>query len=299
MTDWGHYRKRFNHYLLLEKSLSEHTIEAYQNDIIKLENFADGKLPESLTTFDLMAFSATLTTIGLAPASHARIISGIKSFYKFLVLEGEIKDNVALPLETPKLKRKLPVYLSVEEIEALLASIDRSTPEGERNLTMVEVLYGCGLRVSELITLKITDLHLPEGYLKVTGKGNKQRLVPVGKPAHRALQLYLQEVRIHQPLKKEATDTVFLNRYGHGLSRIMVFKMLRSQAQKAGIKKTIGPHTLRHSFATHLVEGGADLRAVQEMLGHESITTTEIYTHLDRQYLRDNILSFHPRNKIR
>lgn len=299
MTDWGHYQKRFTHYLLLEKSLSAHTIEAYQNDLVKLEKFADGKPPESLTTFDLMAFSATLTTIGLAPASHARIISGIKSFFKFLVLEGEIKENVALPLETPKLKRKLPVYLSVEEIESLLVSIDRSTPEGERNLTMVEVLYGCGLRVSELITLKITDLHLAEGYLKVTGKGNKQRLVPVGKPAHRALQLYLHEVRLHQPIKKEAMDTVFLNRYGNGLSRIMVFKMLRSQAQKAGIKKIIGPHTLRHSFATHLVEGGADLRAVQEMLGHESITTTEIYTHLDRQYLRDNILSFHPRNKIR
>ncbi len=299
MTAWSLYHKRFKQYLLLEKSLSGNTLTAYADDVIKLENFAVGRMPQQLSTNDIMQFSGTLEELGLAPSSHARILSGIKAFYRFLVLEGEINDNPALPVETPKLKRKLPVFLSIEEIEALLAAIDRSTPEGERNFTMIEVLYGCGLRVSELITLHLTDLHLQEGYLKITGKGNKQRLVPVGRPAVKALNRYIQEVRIHQPQKKEAADTVFLNRYGRGLSRIMVFKMLRETATRAGIKKTLGPHTLRHSFATHLVEGGADLRAVQEMLGHESITTTEIYTHLDRQYLRDTILSFHPRNKIR
>lgn len=299
MSLWTPYHKRFKQYLLLEKSLSGNTLEAYADDVLKLEYFAAGRLPQQLVTSDLMLFSESLIELGLAPSSHARILSGVKAFYRFLALEGEINDNPALPIETPKLRRKLPVFLSIEEIEALLAAIDRSTLEGERNFTMIEVLYGCGLRVSELITLHLTDMHLEEGYLKVTGKGNKQRLVPVGKPAIKALNRYIREVRVHQPQKKEAADTVFLNRYGKGLSRVMVFKMLREAALRAGIKKTLGPHTLRHSFATHLVEGGADLRAVQEMLGHESITTTEIYTHLDRQYLRDNILSFHPRNKIR
>jgi integrase/recombinase XerD len=200
-------------------------------------------------------------------------------------------------VEAPRTGRKLPEFLSIDEVEKMLGAIDRSTAEGERNYCMVELLYGCGLRVSELTGLKISDLHLKEDYLSVTGKGDKQRLVPIGRPAKKSLQNYLDHIRPHTPVKKDAQDIVFLNRRGGGLSRVMVFYIIRATAERAGIRKKLGPHTLRHSFATHLVEGGADLRAVQEMLGHESITTTEIYTHLDRQYLRDNVLSFHPRNK--
>ena len=236
-------------------------------------------------------------SLSFSTTSQARIISGIKTFYKFLLMENEMQQSPAELLEAPRTTRKLPVFLSIEEIDKLVSVIDRSTPEGERNNTMIETLYSCGLRVSELVGLKITDLHFSDDYIKVTGKGSKERLIPIGKTAKKLISNYIKKVRSHLPIKKVAVDHIFLNRRGGILSRVMVFYVIKDLAAKAGIKKKLSPHTFRHSFATHLVEGGADLRAVQEMLGHESITTTEIYTHLDRQYLRDNILSYHPRNR--
>lgn len=302
MSNWNSYKTRFKQYLQLERSLSKNSIEAYLNDITKLQNYseekANGKSPVKLTLEDLQDFVKWISlSKELQAISQARVISGIKTFYKFLLLENELEQSPAELLEAPKTTRKLPVFLTVEEIDKLLSHIDRSKPEGERNITMLETLYSCGLRVSELVNLRISDLHLNEDYIKVTGKGNKERLVPIGKSAKKLLKSYIQETRTHLPIKKKAEDHVFLNRRGGTLSRVMVFYVIKDLAIKAGIKKKMSPHTFRHSFATHLVEGGADLRAVQEMLGHESITTTEIYTHLDRQYLRDNILSYHPRNK--
>lgn len=300
MYSWDTYKNRFTQYLQLERSLSENSLVAYRSDLEKLESFSKlhgERSAAELSKEELALFTQWLASLGLSARSQARVLSGIKAFYRFLVLENDITQNPAELLETPKMPRKLPDFLTVHEVEKLLGSIDRSTPEGERNLAIIEVLYGCGLRVSELVKLKISDIHFKEDFLSVVGKGNKQRLVPLGSPAKKALVRYLQEVRPFVPVAKGATDVVFLNRRGSGLSRVMIFYMLRSLAEKAGIRKKIGPHTLRHSFATHLVEGGADLRAVQEMLGHESITTTEIYTHLDRQYLRENLMSFHPRHK--
>lgn len=271
--------------------------------MVKLQQFNEMFLgmdaPNKLTYKQLIKFVEWLSELGISSASQARVISGIKAFYKFLVLENEIPSSPADLLEGPKLARKLPVYLNVEEIDKMLSCIDRSTPEGERNVSMLETLYSCGLRVSELVNLKISELHLNEDYIKVTGKGNKERLVPIGKTGKKMIIHYLNEIRIKIPVKKGHEDFVYLNRRGSKLSRVMVFYVIKDLAQKAGINKKLSPHTFRHSFATHLVEGGADLRAVQEMLGHESITTTEIYTHLDKQYLRDNILSYHPRNKRR
>lgn len=301
MSIWNSYKVRFKQYLQLERSLSKNSIEAYADDLNKLEqysnSFLNNKSPLNFELNHLQGFVKWISELGFSPTSQARIISGIKTFYKFLLLENEIQRSPAELLESPKTTRKLPVYLSIEEIDKLEAEIDRSTPEGERNLALLETLYSCGLRVTELVTLKISDLHLPEDYIKVTGKGNKERLVPIGKNAKKLITNYIQKVRVHMPVKKNAGDFIFLNRRGGPLSRVMVFYVIKDLAAKAGIKKKMSPHTFRHSFATHLVEGGADLRAVQEMLGHESITTTEIYTHLDRQFLRDNILSFHPRNK--
>ena len=301
MSNWKALENRFRQYLLLERSLSENSREAYLNDIAKLkaysELFLGNKNADSIQTRELQGFSAWIAEMGFSASTQARVLSGTKAFYKFLLLEDIIKNNPAELLESPKLSRKLPVFLSVHEIDQMISVIDRSTPEGERNLSMLETLYSCGLRVSELVNLKLSELHLEEDYIKVLGKGNKERLVPVGKIAKRLLSNYIQHVRCKVPVKKEAEDIVYLNRRGSGLSRVMVFYIIKDLAQKAGLKKVLSPHSLRHSFATHLVEGGADLRAVQEMLGHESITTTEIYTHLDRQYLRDNILSYHPRNK--
>jgi integrase/recombinase XerD len=303
MSSWKSYYIRFSQYLQLEKSLSKNTIEAYADDLKKLENYSESFLsrqdPVYFTHKQLEKFVEWIASLGFTATTQARIVSGIKMFYRFLLLENEIKDSPADLLETPKIMRKLPVFLSVEEIDKMLSCIDRSTPEGERNLSMLETLYSCGLRVSELVNLKISDLHLREDYIKVSGKGSKERLVPIGKSAKKLLNNYITHQRVHVPVKKSAEDIVYLNRRGSKLSRVMVFYIIKDLAKKAGIKKTLGPHTFRHSFATHLVEGGADLRAVQEMLGHESITTTEIYTHIDRQYLRDNILSFHPRNKKR
>lgn len=303
MSNWNSYKIRFKQYLQLERSLSKNSIEAYSDDLNKLEQYAqsflNNKSPVQLELNHLQAFVKWISELSFSTTSQARIISGIKTFYKFLLIENEVAQSPAELLEAPKTIRKLPVFLTIEEIDKMVAVIDRSTPEGERNATMLEALYGCGLRVSELVGLKISDLHLNEDYIKVTGKGSKERLVPIGKTAKKLLKNYINKVRVHLPIKKNAGDNIFLNRRGGVLSRVMVFYVIKDLAAKAGIKKKLSPHTFRHSFATHLVEGGADLRAVQEMLGHESITTTEIYTHLDRQYLRDNILSYHPRNKAK
>jgi len=301
MSAWNVYYIRFKQFLQLERSLSKNSIEAYADDLKKLENYSEGFLqnqtPDKFTYRQLQDFVEWIAKLGFSAATQARIISGLKTFYKFLLLENDLKQSPAELLETPKLKRKLPSFLSVEEIDKMIACIDRSKAEGERNVSILETLYSCGLRVSELVNLKITDLHLDNEYIKIIGKGNKERLVPIGKIAKKLIVNYLHKVRVHLPIKKESEDILYLNKRGGKLSRVMVFYIIKDLAEKAGIKKSLSPHTFRHSFATHLVEGGADLRAVQEMLGHESITTTEIYTHLDRQFLRDNILSYHPRNK--
>lgn len=303
MSNWNTYLTRFKQYLQLEKSLSKNSIDAYTQDLVKLMQYSDlflkAQSPDKFTYKQLLAFVLWLSDLGISPASQARVISGIKAFYKFLVLENDIPSSPADLIEAPKLGRKLPVYLNIQEIDKMVAQIDRSTPEGERNLSIIETLYGCGLRVSELVNLKISNLRLKEGYIKVSGKGSKERLVPIGNQATKYINHYLSKIRPSIPVKKSAEDILYLNRRGNKLSRVMVFYIIKDLAEKAGIKKKLSPHTMRHSFATHLVEGGADLRAVQEMLGHESITTTEIYTHLDKHYLRENILSFHPRNKKR
>ena len=300
MTSWKVYYTRFKQYLQLERALSKNSIEAYIDDLHKLENFSEiflgAQVPEHFSYKQLQSFVEWIAKLGFSAATQARIISGIKTFYKFLLLENDIKQSPAELLETPKLRRKLPVFLDVAEIDRMIACIDRSRPDGERNASMLETLYSCGLRVSELVNLKITGLHFEEDYIKVTGKGDKERLIPIGRVAKKMITTYMSSVRVHLKIKKEAEDILYLNKRGGRLSRVMVFYIIKDLAKKAGIKKVLSPHTFRHSFATHMVEGGADLRAVQEMLGHESITTTEIYTHLDRQFLRDNILSFHPRN---
>lgn len=302
MSGWQSLYTRFKQYLQLERSFSKNSIDAYLTDLTKLQQYSELYLnkqsAQQFTYLQLQNFVEWIAEIGFSSTTQARIISGIKTFYKFLVLENDLKDSPAELLETPKLKRKLPVFLTVEEIDAMLALIDRSQPEGERNLSMLETLYSCGLRVTELVTLKLSDLNLKEEYLKVTGKGNKQRLVPIGKRAINLIENYIQQHRSKLSIQKQHLDFLYLNRRGKPLSRVMIFYIIKDLATKAGIKKVLSPHTFRHSFATHLVEGGADLRAVQEMLGHESITTTEIYTHLDTQFLRENILSYHPRNKF-
>lgn len=270
-------------------------------DVSKLANYIQASsLPvsvEEIKLHHLQEFIQAINEVGLEVQSQARIISGIKAFYKYLMMEDVVKQSPTDLLEAPKLSRKLPDTLSVEEVNALLQSIDLSTPEGIRNRAMLEVLYGCGLRVSELVELKISSMSLDAGFMRVIGKGNKERLVPVGSEAIIHIKNYLQYTRPLVPVKKGEEDVVFLNRNGRRLSRVMVFYVIKKCANQVGSKKTISPHTLRHSFATHLIEGGADLRAVQEMLGHASITTTEIYTHLDREYLRSTILQYHPRYK--
>ena len=301
MSSWNSYYIRFKQFLQLERSLSKNSIEAYADDLKKLESYSEGFLnyqtPDKFSYRQLQDFVEWIASLGFSAATQARIISGLKTFYKFLLIENDLIQSPAELLETPKLTRKLPSFLSVEEIDSMIACIDRSSAEGERNASILETLYSCGLRVSELVGLKITDLHLDNGYLKIVGKGNKERLVPIGNVAKKLILNYLNKIRVHIHVKKESEDILYLNKRGGKLSRVMVFYIIKDLAGKAGIKKPLSPHTFRHSFATHLVEGGADLRAVQEMLGHESITTTEIYTHLDKQFLRDNILSYHPRNK--
>ncbi len=296
--NFTHYHNGFKAYLQLEKSLSANSIHAYLEDITKLFHFLEenSKDPLRADLDDLSSFVHYLYDLGLAASSQARIISGIRAFYKYLKLENEIKDDPSSLLELPKLARKLPEVLSIEEINQLIDQIDASKPEGQRNKAILETLYSCGLRVSELTELKISNLFLQDQFIKVIGKGNKERLVPIGSVAVKQLQLYMNHIRIHVSIKKGFEDIVFLNKFGKTLSRQMVFLIIKELASKAGIKKPISPHTFRHSFATHLIDGGADLRAIQEMLGHASITTTEIYTHLDRGYLRDIMIQYHPRS---
>lgn len=297
----GSYIKGFKSYLQLEKSLSPNSVDAYLRDVSKLDEFLELKEyklgPDQIQLAHLEEFLGFIYELGMGERSQARIISGIKAFFKFLLIEDVIKLNPAELLETPKLSRKLPETLSYEEIERIFAAIDMSKPEGQRNRAMLETLYSCGLRVSELIGLKISDLFLDVDFIRVIGKGDKERLVPIGSSAIKHIKIYRDEVRVHQNIKSGQEDILFLNRRGSGLSRVMIFTLVKELVATAGIHKTVSPHTFRHSFATHLVEGGADLRAVQEMLGHESITTTEIYTHLDREYLRETIQRFHPMSK--
>lgn len=285
----------------LERSLSPNSIEAYENDIIKLISYCQIPSPslslKEMSLQNLQAFIQWLAELGLSARSQARIISGVKSFYKFLLLENIIEDDPTDLLELPKLGRKLPETLSLMEIDSMIGEIDRSKPEGERNKAILETLYSCGLRVTELVELKISNIYPEESFIRVIGKGDKERLVPIGQQALHQIALYVDQVRVHVEVKKGYEDFVFLNRRGAKLTRNMIFIIIKDLAERAGIHKTISPHTFRHSFATHLVEGGADLRAVQEMLGHESIITTEIYTHLDRSFLRAEILNHHPRNK--
>ncbi len=299
--NWNQYIKSFKNYLKLEKSLSKNSIEAYLADVEKLTQFVDsnfnGLSPTQIDLSHLRAFIQWIAEIGISARSQARIISGLKAFFKFLLLEEIIQNNPTELLEGPRLSRKLPEVLSIQEINLIEAQIDRSKPEGERNFAIIETMYSCGLRVSEVIALQISNLYFNEGFIRVTGKGQKERLIPIGSLAIKAINRYKNEVRLHQTIKPQFEDIVFLNRRGAKLTREMVFMIVKDLTLKAGIQKNVSPHTFRHSFATHLVEGGADLRAVQEMLGHESITTTEIYTHLDRDFLKSAILQFHPRKK--
>ena len=298
--DWRSAIKGFQAYLKLEKSLSDNSIEAYSRDIEKLYQYSDSQpvklKPELITLTNLRGFINWINELGMIPSSQARILSGIKAFYKYLLVEDIIQSDPSELLESPKIRRKLPDTLSYEEINKIIAALDLSKPEGMRNKAILETLYGSGLRVSELTELKLSNLYLDIEFIKVTGKGNKERLVPIGGEAIKALRLWIENVRVHNPVKRGEEDYVFLNRRGTRLSRQIIFLTIKGLAETIGLKKKISPHTFRHSFATHLVEGGADLRAVQEMLGHESITTTEIYTHLDREYLKSTISQFHPRN---
>lgn len=297
--NWNPYIKGFKAYLQLERSLSTNSVDAYLNDVGKFANFEEANINRDkisdIDLNDLKLFIKQLNDVSLSASSQARIISGIKAFFKYLLLEEVIKNNPADLLEAPRMGRKLPDTLSKEEIDSIVEAIDMSLPEGERNRGIIETLYGCGLRVSELIGLKISDVYFNEQFLKVTGKGNKERLVPMGNTAIKHIKLYLDSSRNQVQPKRADEDIIFLNRRGSRLSRTMIFLIVKTLGEKAGIRKNISPHTFRHSFATHLVEGGADLRAVQEMLGHESIITTEIYTHLDREYLKSTIQLYHPR----
>ena len=287
----------FKSYLTIERSLSDNSVDAYIRDVKKLANFAKEKQKTELqiSKSDLSEFISNISKNGVASRSQSRIISGIKAFYKYLIMEDYITADPTELLESPKIGMKLPDTLSIEEIDSLIAAIDLSKAEGERNRAMLEILYSCGLRVTELIILKLSNISFVEGFIKVVGKGNKERLAPIGNTALKYLNIYINEVRNHQEIQKGHEDIIFLNRRGKQLTRVMIFIIIKQLAEKIGLKKNISPHTFRHSFATHLIQGGADLRAVQEMLGHESITTTEIYTHLDKEYLREAIITFHPR----
>lgn len=296
---WTSYLKGFKAFLQLEKSLSQHSVDAYLHDVQLLARFLEqqGKAIafENVKLGDLQQFLQSIHEQELAAASQARIISGVKAFFHYLMMEEVITRNPTELLEAPKLKRKLPDVLGVAEVEQLFTGIDHSKPEGQRNRAILETMYSSGLRVSEVIALELTNLYLDVGFIRVIGKGNKERLVPIGNEAVKYIELYRQHIRSHVAPKKGDENILFLNRRGSRLSRVMIFYIIKEAAQQAGITKNIHPHTLRHSFATHLVEGGADLRAVQEMLGHESITTTEIYTHLDRGFLRQTLEKYHPR----
>lgn len=295
---WEPYKKGYKAWLQLEKSLAANSVEAYLRDIDKLTDYLQAAkkmiTPQQLELKDLEKFVQWISELGMTVASQSRIISGLRSFYNYCIMEQIVTVNPTALLETPKQERKLPDTLSFEEIESIIAEVDLSKPEGGRNKAILETLYSCGLRVTELVNLRISCLYLDIGFIRVIGKGDKERLVPIGSDAIKYINIYKKEIRVHINIKPGQEDILFLNRRGSKLSRVMIFIMLKDLATKAGITKNISPHTFRHSFATHLVEGGADLRAVQEMLGHESITTTEIYTHLDREYLRNTLHQFHP-----
>lgn len=295
LNSWKFYLREFKDYLKLERSLSENSVLAYERDVLKLQNYAESSSPLSITDTEISEIINQLNEIGLSPNSQSRILSGWKAFYKFLLLEEHLLSDPTELIESPKTTRKIPEVLHFHEIEKLIQCIDHSREEGTRNRAIIEVLYSCGLRVSELIALQISSCHFDDGFISITGKGNKTRLVPIGLEAIKYAKLYLETSRNQIAVKDGHEDFLFLNRRGQKLSRVMVFIILKDLAEKAGIKKKVSPHTFRHSFATHLIEGGADLRAVQDMLGHASITTTEIYTHLDKAYLRQTIEQFHPR----
>ena len=301
--NWDILIKQFKNYLQLERSLSPNSVDAYVHDIVKLRQFLEiSNLTVSPQKVELHHLQDFLEYVNedekekLAPHSQARLLSGLKSFFKFLLMEDMISNDPSALIDAPKLGRKLPDTLSYNEIEALLSAIDLSTPEGQRNRAMLETLYSSGLRVSELVELRISNIFSDIGFLKVLGKGNKERLVPIGKEALKFVRIYVDEIRVHIAIQKGFENYVFLNRRGKSLTRVMIFTIIKNLAKDIGLRKSISPHTFRHSFATHLLEGGADLRAVQEMLGHESITTTEIYTHLDRDYLKQIITDYHPRS---
>jgi integrase/recombinase XerD len=299
--NWKIYIKGYSSYLKLERSLSENSIEAYEHDVEKLLQYLDvSKLeisPQQITLAHLRAFLVWTNELGMSARTQARVISGIKSFYKYLLVENVLDNDPTTLLEAPRLGRKLPEVLSIEEINALLDAIDMSKVEGSRNKAILETLYSSGLRVSELVNLKISNLFAKEGFVKVVGKGNKERIIPIGGEALKHIDIYVSKIRNKHTVNKNDVDILFLNNRGKKLSRVMIFTIIKRLAKQINLSKVVSPHTFRHSFATHLIDGGADLRAVQDMLGHESITTTEIYTHLDREYLRDAILQFHPRAK--
>jgi integrase/recombinase XerD len=300
LNNWERTIKQFVHYLKIERSLAENSIFAYQQDLAKLRDFCESYTlsPEHIQTGHLKQFVAELYDMGLSARSQARIISGWKQFFDFLVLEEIRKDDPSEALEMPKIGRKLPEVLTIDEIDALIAAIDLGSNEGQRNKAIIETLYSCGLRVSELVSLKFEDCFFEEGFIRVIGKGNKERLVPVSPSVIEEVGIYVDTDRNNVPIKKGNEAIIFLNRRGAQLTRVMIFTIIKRLAVLAGIKKNISPHTFRHSFATHLIEGGANLRAIQDMLGHESITTTEIYTHMDQRFLREAILSYHPRNTL-
>ncbi|WP_099367175.1 site-specific tyrosine recombinase XerD [Sphingobacterium sp. 1.A.4] len=296
--DWENLKKDFKRFLLLERGLSQNSIDAYQNDIVKLQHYCELKeIPlQDIKTRNIQDFLVWINEFAISAFSQARILSGIKTFFHFLQIEYQWESNPAELIESPRLSRKIPTVLSIQEIDALISAIDLSAAEGMRNKAILEILYGCGLRVSELCELKISNLFLDVEFIKVEGKGNKERLIPIGEQAIKFLKIYLEEIRVHQTIKPGMEDYVFLNRRGNPLSRVMIFIIIKDLAEKIRLKKDVSPHTFRHSFASHLVEGGADLRAVQDMLGHESISTTEIYTHIDKDYLQSIITQYHPRS---
>ena len=300
MSSWNRYIKEFVSYLKIEKGLAENSIFAYQNDVAKLHDFSVSidKNAEQISYNDLKLFIAALYDLGLSARTQARIISGIKQFYGYLLLENYITIDPSELLDQPKIGKKLPEVLTIEEIDRLIDALDMSKNESHRNKAIIETLYSCGLRVSELVNLRFSDLFFEEGFIRVIGKGNKERLVPVSASVEKEISIYNDHIRRHQNIKKGDENVVFLNRRGGKLTRVMIFTIIKDLAERISLQKTISPHTFRHSFATHLLEGGANLRAIQEMLGHESITTTEIYTHLDQRYLKEAILSFHPRNAV-
>lgn len=300
--NWNSTIKGFKSYLQLELSLSINSVEAYLRDVEKLVQYLElqeiNVAPNKVEQYQIEEFLKWVSEVGLNARTQARILSGIKAFYKYLLMEDVIEFAPTELLETPKIGRKLPEVLSINEINTIIDAVDLSKDEGERNKALLETLYSCGLRVSELVSLKISNLMLDEGFIKVIGKGNKERITPIGRVAIKHIKIYVNSKRNHMKnIDAASEDILFLNRRGKQLTRVMIFTIIKKLVQKVGITKVVSPHTFRHSFATHLVEGGADLRAIQEMLGHESITTTEIYTHLDREYLRQAILDFHPRGK--